>query len=327
MEKISNENFGLLCRSDEEPNLLSVSLEHSPFEIPSENVTGDRWMADAVQERNILVIGMIRGIFYSCLLRLDMFLFCLLFFFSFVGVTGSGKSALVQHLIHKKLDDMPATFTVSNKSVTGEVKYYPALWKRRVNDKLYQFNFYDTIGVGAADKEIGSIMTALRAKIKVVTGMHKVVICIRLERDRPAAILDLGKVITSLRALGFTEKHFLLAVTHCDPWDSSVVDKFVSESVALYGLDFLQPEQIARVCFADSRNVKPSLKEPFRLMVQESVDEVTQLLVVNDEEPPICVSGAVIEELEGQLKYGVLGTLAVSAMAMGMGLIIGLSRK
>src|SRR3989338_5916375 len=213
-----------------------------------------------------------------------------------VGVTGSGKTSLIQYMTKKydeeiELDKIKAT----SASSTKDIIHYESDYFIDHDKTKHKFQFYDTIGIGADDIKIDTISILINKMIQITPTLNKILIVMKMERNRDNVIRDLHQMIAFFNKIGAKERHLYLILTHAehelDPLD--FIKKMVEDiNTNPFTTLKIPLTNTLSACFANLLTIKPMFLEVYRKEVAASREKMFELLK-SKSEPFAPLSGTV----------------------------------
>lgn len=183
-----------------------------------------------------------------------------------VGVSGSGKSSLIQNVGHiEGISSFKAT-PVTTMAQKFEVKY-------RVNDEDIDLNLIDTMGFASTDAtaDIMESMEEIILDPLLVSSIHRVVILIKAERNNPNSLKELNNVVTVLSILGLNQNNILSYITHMDIYDKKTKD-LMKGAVAKHFASVITINPEVK-CFASSSEIDQEVRPVFEKWAMKDVTE------------------------------------------------------
>jgi len=215
-----------------------------------------------------------------------------------VGAAGSGKTTFIQYMTNVNERTLKRdTFGASAMSVTTEVhKYEPFVLKNIMGVDRLRLQFWDTVGLGAAD------IIADEEAVKMVEGiarepeLHHVLIFQKLERLRKDVLDDLRQIFIRFQGLGASTEHLKVILTFSAQYTTGVVNDFINalyEELKTFDLD-IDKKNIFSINFARMDELEKPFRKVFRPILER--DHKIALEMLCNTPAPFCPQKKVMDD-------------------------------
>jgi len=204
----------------------------------------------------------------------------------FIGSSGSGKTAVINYLccLDNNTSIDHSISKISGESVTQEVKKYRSPLFM-TNNLQYQYEIFDTVGLGADDVDSIEAYQVLFMNIMFEQEIDLIVIVVKLERFRNKFAKDIQNMVTALRNLGASDGNFFLLLTHIDPWNEEVSRQFSISFKQKHSLNFISEQSTCFGCFANVYDVHSELQQKYYEWVNYSINRTRDWLLNANSQP------------------------------------------
>lgn len=145
-----------------------------------------------------------------------------------VGLTGSGKSSIIESLYPEKVD----ISRLSVKPITDNINIYGDMKVVNPSDRKdeYSINLFDTVGIGDKNVSTSTILRQIIEKMpEDLSKIHKIVFCFRMDRLRAKMSEDLTTLYQFFKMVGAKPDNFVLCLTFCDLYNNKTISNFWDE--------------------------------------------------------------------------------------------------
>ena len=194
-----------------------------------------------------------------------------------MGISGSGKSGLINLLTQSQLNSV-----FSTRAVSRRVRFSQPI-VIETDQGHNSVVLCDTVGLGDQQLSVHQILAQINIELsREVKCLHKVLVCLKMDRLRSRLIGDINLVVQYLQALGVRREQFLVVVTYCDLFSEQLCDDFYGRMIH-HDLPLLRSFSRIFVSLPQEGEVRPEFREFVAAMRKQAYDSILDFL--NEDTP------------------------------------------